>query len=172
MCMPPTTNSRKYLAEFIYGSIDGTVTTFAIISAVSGAGLTPAIILALGFANVFADGFSMASSNFLSQQTNEALGLSGDMKKGPWKTAIITFLSFIFVGTIPLLPFVYASAFITSINAFTISIIVTALVFLTIGFIRGEISHKHPIITAIETLIIGALASSIAYFAGMLFKGI
>lgn len=34
-------------------------------SGVAGAQLSPWIILALGFANLFADGFSMAASNFL-----------------------------------------------------------------------------------------------------------
>ena len=50
--------------DFIYGSIDGAVTTFAIVAGVMGAGLSPGIILILGFANLFADGFSMAVANF------------------------------------------------------------------------------------------------------------
>ena len=59
------TFKEKYLTEFIYGAIDGTVTTFAIVAGVVGAGLSPGIVLILGFSNVLADGFSMASSNFL-----------------------------------------------------------------------------------------------------------
>jgi len=55
-----------YLKDMIYGAIDGTVTTFAIVAGVTGASLSPAVILILGFANLFADGFSMAVSNFLS----------------------------------------------------------------------------------------------------------
>jgi len=51
---------RKYLAEFVYGGIDGTVTTFAMIAVAVGASLETAIILIFGFANLFADGFSMA----------------------------------------------------------------------------------------------------------------
>lgn len=50
--------------DFIYGSIDGTVTTFAIVAGVIGASLAPGIILILGFANLFADGFSMAAANY------------------------------------------------------------------------------------------------------------
>ncbi|AXI49213.1 hypothetical protein C1J03_24135 (plasmid) [Sulfitobacter sp. SK012] len=48
----------------IYGGIDGTVTTFAIVAGVEGAGLPHNIILALGLANILADGFSMAASNY------------------------------------------------------------------------------------------------------------
>lgn len=55
---------RGYLRDFIYGGIDGTVTTFAIVAGVAGAGLSHGVILALGIANVLADGFSMAASNY------------------------------------------------------------------------------------------------------------
>ncbi len=56
---------QNYLRDWIYGGIDGAVTTFAVVSGVAGAELSPWIILVLGFANLFADGFSMAASNFL-----------------------------------------------------------------------------------------------------------
>ncbi|TDK51812.1 VIT1/CCC1 transporter family protein [Antarcticimicrobium luteum] len=55
---------RGYLRDVVYGAIDGSVTTFAIVAGVAGAGLSPFIIVALGLANVLADGFSMAASNF------------------------------------------------------------------------------------------------------------
>ncbi|AVL54903.1 hypothetical protein CEP88_11750 [Roseobacter denitrificans] len=48
----------------IYGGIDGAVTTFAIVAGVAGAGLSHHIIVALGVANIIADGFSMAASNY------------------------------------------------------------------------------------------------------------
>lgn len=54
----------SYLRDWIYGGIDGAVTTFAIVSGVVGAELSAAVILVLGFANLLADGFSMAASNF------------------------------------------------------------------------------------------------------------
>lgn len=57
--------AHNYLRDWIYGGIDGAVTTFAVVSGVAGAQLSPWIILVLGFANLFADGFSMAASNFL-----------------------------------------------------------------------------------------------------------
>lgn len=56
---------HNYLRDWIYGGIDGSVTTFAVVSGVVGAELSPWVILVMGFANLFADGFSMAASNFL-----------------------------------------------------------------------------------------------------------
>lgn len=59
------TANHNYIRDFIYGGIDGAVTTFAVVSGVSGAELSPSIVLILGFANLAADGFSMAASNYL-----------------------------------------------------------------------------------------------------------
>ncbi len=57
-------NGPGVLRDVIYGSIDGSVTTFAIVAGVAGAGLSPFVIVALGMANVLADGFSMAAGNY------------------------------------------------------------------------------------------------------------
>jgi VIT1/CCC1 family predicted Fe2+/Mn2+ transporter len=56
---------RSYLRDFVYGAIDGAVTTFAIVSGVEGANLSSKVVVILGLANLFADGFSMAVSNYL-----------------------------------------------------------------------------------------------------------
>jgi vacuolar iron transporter family protein len=57
--------SPSYLQDFIYGAIDGAVTTFAVVAGVEGANLDETIVVILGGANLIADGFSMAASNFL-----------------------------------------------------------------------------------------------------------
>jgi vacuolar iron transporter family protein len=54
----------SYVRDWIYGGIDGAVTTFAIVSGIVGGGVPRSAILILGFANVLADGFSMAASNY------------------------------------------------------------------------------------------------------------
>lgn len=56
--------SVNYLRDWIYGGIDGAVTTFAVVAGVVGAELSVGIVLILGLANIFADGFSMAASNY------------------------------------------------------------------------------------------------------------
>lgn len=62
----------SYLRDWVYGGIDGAVTTFAVVSGVVGAALEPRVILVLGIANLIADGFSMAASNFLGTRTELA----------------------------------------------------------------------------------------------------
>ena len=54
----------RYLRDGVYGGIDGTVTTFAIVSAAVGADLSTRYLLILGVANLLADGFSMAAANY------------------------------------------------------------------------------------------------------------
>ncbi len=61
--------THSYLRDFVYGGIDGTVTTFAVVSGVIGANLESKTILILGMANLIADGFSMAASNYLGTRT-------------------------------------------------------------------------------------------------------
>jgi VIT1/CCC1 family predicted Fe2+/Mn2+ transporter len=58
-------NRVNYLRDFIYGGIDGAVTTFAVVAGTLGANLPSRVVLILGSANLVADGFSMAASNFL-----------------------------------------------------------------------------------------------------------
>lgn len=59
----------SYLRDWVYGGIDGSVTTFAVVTGVVGAHLSPTIILILGVANLLGDGFSMAASNYSGTQT-------------------------------------------------------------------------------------------------------
>ena len=61
--------ARSHLRDFVYGSIDGTVTTFAVVAGVAGAGLSSGVVIVLGLANLLADGFSMAVSNYLGART-------------------------------------------------------------------------------------------------------
>jgi len=60
--------SPSYLQDFIYGAVDGTVTTFAVVAGVAGASLDETVVIILGGANLIADGFSMAVSNFLGSR--------------------------------------------------------------------------------------------------------
>lgn len=67
-------NTRhSYLKDFVYGGTDGVVTTFAVVSGVAGASLGTDVIILLGAANLVADGFSMAASNYLGTRTEEQM---------------------------------------------------------------------------------------------------
>jgi len=61
--------TASYLRDWVYGGIDGAVTTFAIVAGVVGAELGWRVILILGLANLLADGFSMAASNYSGTKT-------------------------------------------------------------------------------------------------------
>jgi len=61
----------EYIGDFVYGALDGIVTTFAVVSGVTGAGLSTTIILILGFANLLADGLSMAAGNYLGTKSEQ-----------------------------------------------------------------------------------------------------
>jgi len=61
--------THNYLRDWIYGGIDGSVTTFAVVTGVVGAHLSPVVIVIMGLANLVGDGFSMAASNFLGTKS-------------------------------------------------------------------------------------------------------
>ena len=66
-----------YLKEIVYGGNDGIITTFAIVAGFAGAQANPAsqlpifTVLLFGFANLFADGVSMALGNFISTRSEQ-----------------------------------------------------------------------------------------------------
>jgi vacuolar iron transporter family protein len=167
---------RKYLSEFVYGGIDGAVTTFAIVAGVIGASLSSVIVLILGFANLFADGFSMATSNYLSAKSQSELNRRHRHKhheKDPRKTALVTFVSFLLVGFIPLIPFVLYSLFPNvDSTKFLYSAFLTGIAFLVVGAIKGKVVGKHYIRSALTTLLVGGVAALIAFLVGYFLRGI
>ncbi|MDR3531400.1 MAG: VIT1/CCC1 transporter family protein [Rhodopila sp.] len=54
----------NYLRDWIYGGIDGTITTFAIVAGIVGADMPGTVVLVLGLANLIADGFAMGAGNY------------------------------------------------------------------------------------------------------------
>ena len=80
-------SSGRYIKSFVYGGLDGTITTFAVVAGVAGAALSPSVVLILGFANLVADGISMAVGDYLSSKAEGEYGKSernkeeGYMKK-------------------------------------------------------------------------------------------
>jgi vacuolar iron transporter family protein len=58
----------SYLRDWIYGGIDGVITTFAVVAGVVGGDLPSRVILVLGLANLVADGFAMAAGNYSGTQ--------------------------------------------------------------------------------------------------------
>ncbi len=158
---------KKHLPEFVYGGIDGTITTFAIVAGSIGANLGMNVALLLGFANVFADGFSMASSSYLAERSD------GNSFKNAISAAFATFASFITLGSLPLLALVSYALGITTANvSLNGSLIIASFVFIFVGYIKASVNNKHKLISIIETLAIGLIAASIAYSVGQFASGL
>lgn len=59
------------LGDFMLGGVDGVVTTFAVVAGSAGGQLSATAVVILGFANLIADGFSMAISNYLGTRSRQ-----------------------------------------------------------------------------------------------------
>ena len=211
---------NDYVGDAILGAVDGGVTTFAVIAGAVGGGFDSQVIVILGFAKLFADGFSMAASNFLRARShherieearqkekehihyipegerqeirqifaqkgfegeildrivdtmtqdeeqwidimlNEELGLP-TKAPSPWGAAGSTFGAFLFIGLLPLIPFLWPGLDLR--QALIICSILTALAFLGVGLLKGLFLRRPVIQSGIQTLIIGGGAAILAY---------
>jgi VIT1/CCC1 family predicted Fe2+/Mn2+ transporter len=165
----------KYLRDVIYGANDGIITTFAVVAGVYGASLDNFVIIALGFANLLADGISMASSSYLGYKSeseieqnlkNEGIQFCQPTELTPSKNSFVTFISFILAGFFPLIPFLLPFQYFS----FLASIIFTFLTLFIIGSLRSIFIKKFWALAGLEMLVIGGLAALAAYFVGYLIK--
>ncbi|WP_049893876.1 VIT1/CCC1 transporter family protein [Salinarchaeum sp. Harcht-Bsk1] len=170
-------SSGRYLAEVIYGANDGIVTTFAVVSGVAGAALNPSIVLILGAANLFADGFSMGMSNYLSRRSelDYERSVQGDEPgppsapsdaKSPRRTAFVTFLAFVVAGWAPLIPYILALE-----PSFPLSIAFTGLAFFAVGSSRSVVTRRRWYVNGAEMFVVGMAAAVVAYTVGNLLGG-
>lgn len=222
----------SYVRDFVYGAIDGAVTTFAIVAGAAGASLGSRIVLIMGLANLFADGFSMGVSNFLgSRAENEqrrlarldeqrqvelfpegekeevrqlfaAKGFEGeDLERAvsvitadrerwvdvmmsdelgfasnqgsPVRSAASTFVAFLVVGSVPLLPFLVnlvSSDLIA--QPFLASAVLTGIAFCAVGVVKAVVIGQSWWRGGAETLALGGAAAAVAYVVGVALEGI
>jgi len=220
---------QEYLREFVYGGIDGAVTTFAVVAGGFGADLDAGIIIILGFANLLADGFSMSVGAYLSAKSDKenykkhelieyweienlpeiereeiaeiykAKGFQGDLleqvvnqitsnkdlwvaemmkdelnlmeeTKSPFKIGLATFVSFLVVGFIPLLVYLWTFFYPSTINIFFWTSVLTALAFVVIGALKSLLNQTSVIKSIAETVALGLLAAVVAYYVGDLLE--
>jgi VIT1/CCC1 family predicted Fe2+/Mn2+ transporter len=164
-------SSEEYLSQFVYGGIDGTVTTFAVVAGATGAQLSAGVVIILGFANLIADGFSMGVGSYLSSKSEIDLkrkkGEIDDGKTSPAINGFATYFSFILVGFVPLLIYTVDYVFSWGLeNLFLISCILTAFSFGGIGLLKSNVAHTSKVRAVAETLALGLIAAVIAYFIG------
>lgn len=216
---------QEYLREFVYGGIDGAVTTFAVVAGGFGANLDPGVIIILGFANLLADGFSMSVGAYLSAKSDKetykknenieywevenlpemerkeiediykAKGFQGDLlekvvdqitsnkdiwvaemmkdelnlmeeTKSPFKIGAATFVSFLLVGFIPLLVYLWTFFYPSPINIFFWTSVLTGLAFVVVGVLKSIVNQTPVIKSVAETVALGLLAAVVAYYVG------
>lgn len=162
---------EDYLSEFVYGGIDGAVTTFAVVAGATGARFDVKILLVLGFANLIADGFSMGVGSYLStksgQQLQQKRGESISDEPSPIINGVTTYVSFILIGLVPLLAYTFDMIFGLELNnVFVIACALTALAFVGIGVLKSRVAQTSVLRGVTETLILGVIAASLAYVLG------
>ncbi len=74
----------RYLKSVVYGGLDGIITTFAVVAGVAGASLSAGVVLILGFANLVADGISMAIGDYLSSKAEREYE-AAEKKRETWE---------------------------------------------------------------------------------------
>lgn len=170
---------EQYLGELVYGAIDGTVTTFAVVAAAAGAGLDAVVVVILGIANLIGDGFSMGASAYLSAKSerdlkhrdHKASGATEEFthEETPLHDGVFTFASFVVVGAIPILPYTICLMFgikIGLFDLFMISTLVTGLTFGAVGWLKASVTKTSRARAAAETLALGAVAAGLSYLLG------
>jgi vacuolar iron transporter family protein len=136
----------KFVSEIIYGGVDGLITTHAIIAGSIGAYFSTKIILTLGFASLLADGFSMGISSYLAEKAR-------NVRKNPFYVGIVTFVSFILIGALPLLPFLVDMPY-----NHEFSVVILLGVLFLLGFLKGKWKN------GLETMMVGGAAAMIAFY--------
>lgn len=76
--------SAEHVGDMVYGALDGIVTTFAVVAGSAGAGLGAGVIIVLGFANLLADGLSMAVGRYLSMKSDQSY-YDAERKREQWE---------------------------------------------------------------------------------------
>ncbi len=165
-----TINLRErasFLRDFVFAADDGIITTFAVVAGSLGASLSPRIVLILGTANLLADGFAMASGNYLAVKSEEEYEETEDRNHkyhhSPLPHSLITFASFVIAGGIPLLPYLFGFR-----SSFYLSSVFVLLSLFIVGSVRTRFTKKRWFLGGVEMVAIGGLASVVAYLVGYL----
>ncbi|MEM7102388.1 MAG: VIT1/CCC1 transporter family protein [Bacteroidota bacterium] len=162
---------RQHLGEFVYGGIDGLITTFAIVAASTGAHLESVIIIILGLANLIADGFSMSVGSYLSTKSVIELNKTGQSQKAI-NNGLVTFIAFLMIGAIPLTVYIIDYFQALHIDLFFWSCVLTLIAFAGIGWLKNYFAGTSPLKGILETTSLGVLAALIAYFTGQFLENL
>ncbi len=156
---------QHYVADLIYGTNDGILTTFAVVAGVSGGDLSTNAVLIVGIANLFADGLSMGVGNYLSIRAHEsALEAQGlpEQEASPIRHGFATFVAFAIAGAIPLVPYL-----IPDLEArFAISAALALVAQFGVGALRSWVTASRWWASGLEMLLLGVIVAAVAYGTG------
>jgi VIT1/CCC1 family predicted Fe2+/Mn2+ transporter len=107
-------------------------------------------------------GSKPASKSFLRRHNNIA-----EDPESPILIGLFTFGAFIVVGSLPVLVYAFEVAVGNdNSNAFLISSLSALFAFSIVGYFKGKVTHSSKVYAVIETVLLGAIAASIAYGVG------
>ncbi len=165
----PIHERAGYLSDMVFSASDGIVTTFAVVAGSAGASFGPQVVLILGFANLLADGFSMASGNYLGKESEiefeEAKGKDAKSEGAPLRHGIVTFITYNLAGLVPLLPFIFNMQ-----DPFAVSTAFVGIELFAIGIIRGLFTKRKILKSGMETFLVGGFAALVAYYVGFILE--
>lgn len=164
---------RRFIRDAVYAANDGVVTTFAVVAGVRGGDFGPRVLLVLGFANLAADGLSMAIGNYLGIKSERAALLgSAYVEKVERRNAaehgLVTWAAFVAAGLMPLLPYLLPGSLSLPVeHRFLASVGASAVTLFAIGSLRTRVTGRPWLASGLEMLLVGGLAGAAAFGAGL-----
>jgi len=162
----PPSGFGHYLRDVVYGALDGAITTMAVVAGTAGAALSPKIGVILGLANLVADGLSMGASNYLGLKSELEQAGRSVAEEAPWRHGLATTAAFVVVGALPLLGYLLGPWL--GAGVLQTSAALTAVALLAAGAVRAPFVRRSVWRSAVEMLVIGAVAGAAAYGTGAL----
>ena len=101
----------------------------------------------------------------------DELEMTHDDRK-PMLSGLTTFISFIIAGSVPLLIYLVGLVHVDVPSSFEISILLSALALFGLGTARVRITLQNPFQSGFEMLVVGGLASGVAYAVGALLRNL
>lgn len=168
--------NKNYLRSIIFGGTDGIITMFNIISGVEGAKMKYSVVIILGIAALVSDAVSMGFSDFLSLNADNKVNnndnkLNKSNKVNPKKSGLITFISFILFGLIPLSTYLLSTKYSNN-NNFMKTYISTILALFILGSIQSKFTNEKWYKSGTYVSLYGLLASFISFNIGKYMKSL
>jgi VIT1/CCC1 family predicted Fe2+/Mn2+ transporter len=109
---------------------------------------------------------------WVDMMMREELGFPSDSGSAS-RSAAATFVAFLAIGAIPLLPFLVNLAFPGTFGApFLVAAVLTGVAFALVGLLKALVIGQSAWRGAFETAALGGSAAAVAYLVGVLLQGI